>query len=285
MYAKMYKKTYTNIIYLTYSGDMKKDICDMTFTDDIEGEDDDRRFERHNRYLETLKGDTLLIIDNMDTSEEKEPFLSEMLMYDCRLLFTSRYVWEDHVSMEISEMEDQGDLMDLVITLYPGAALDPVPVKKIIERVHLHTLSVELAARLMARGLLSPEELLARLEEASSLSDTSDKIRIRKDGKVKKETYREHIRALFGLFSLNEHKQRYLGNLAMMPEKGIQPRRFADLAGYTDMNQVNDLIEMGLVHENLGGRLLMHPLIRECVYADIKPDDTMCEQLCTTFVR
>ncbi len=279
-YAKEYRKTYTNILYMTYRGDLKKDICSMNFTDDVPGEDDSRRFERHDRYLKSLKGDTLLIIDNFDTSEDREPFLSEIMCYSCRLLFTSRYIWEDYPSMELYEMEDDEDLMDLVKAVYPEAGLDPVPVERIIDSVHRHTLSVELAARLMARGVLTPEELLIRLEEAPSIPDSADKIRIRKDGRVKKETYQDHIRILFGLFALDEEKQKCLGNLSMMPVKGIGAKRFAQLAGYDDLNQVNDLAEMGLIHEDIRGMILLHPLIRERIYEDIRPDDIMCEQLC-----
>ena len=279
-YARIHKKDYTNILTMTYGGDLKKDIRDLVFTDDIMDEDDGRRFERHDRYLRTLKGDTLLIIDNFDTAEDQEPFLPEMLACDCRILFTSRYLWEDHACLELSEMEDMHDLMEMAMKLYPEGALDPAAVERIIDSVHRHTYAVELASRLLARGILTVDELLVKLEETPFAPDSDDKIRARKDGSVRKETYKEHIRLLFALFALDDMKQTCLGNLSMIPQKGILRIRFVQLAGHTSMNQVNDLIEMGIVHEGLDGAIRLHPLIRDLIYSDISPDDIMCEALC-----
>lgn len=279
-YAKVYRKDYTNILYLTYSGDLKKDILGMTFTDDIIGEDEGRRFEKHHRYLKSLKGDTLLIVDNFDTTEEEEPFLPEIMEYPCRILFTSRYLWEDYASVELTEMEGDSGLMDLIMNLYPEGALDPAAMEQLASYVHRHTLSVELSARLLARGRLTVDELLEELEQTPVSPDTSDQIRIRKDGTARKETYREHIRLLFGLFGLDQSKRGCMGNLSMMPAKGIRKKRFADLTGLKDMNTVNDLVEMGLVHEDLGGQVMLHPLVRELVYQEIQPDDAMCGDLC-----
>jgi len=34
-YAKIYRKEYTNILYLIYSGDLRQDIIDLDFADDL----------------------------------------------------------------------------------------------------------------------------------------------------------------------------------------------------------------------------------------------------------
>ena len=67
-YANHYKKEYTNIIYITYSGSLENDIAEMSFADDSPEEDFEKRFKRHSRFLQTLKSDSLLIIDNFDTT-------------------------------------------------------------------------------------------------------------------------------------------------------------------------------------------------------------------------
>ena len=41
-YAKNHKKDYTNILYFIYSGDLKRDIADLQFADDQEGEDEEK---------------------------------------------------------------------------------------------------------------------------------------------------------------------------------------------------------------------------------------------------
>lgn len=40
----------------------------MDFDDDFTEDGDEERFRKHNRFLRTLKEDTLLIIDNFNTT-------------------------------------------------------------------------------------------------------------------------------------------------------------------------------------------------------------------------
>ena len=67
-YAAQYRKEYTNILYLTYSGDLMQDITDMDFVDDLPTLSPKERFRRHNQFLRSLKEDTLFIIDNFNTT-------------------------------------------------------------------------------------------------------------------------------------------------------------------------------------------------------------------------
>ena len=73
-YAKQYKKEYTNILYIIYSGDLMSDITGMDFSDDLPEDTDDERFRKHNRFLRSLKEDTLIIIDNFNTTAKKIHF-------------------------------------------------------------------------------------------------------------------------------------------------------------------------------------------------------------------
>ncbi len=56
-YAKTYRKEYTNILYLMYSGDLRQDIIDLDFTDDLPEDTEEERFRKHNRFLHALKAD------------------------------------------------------------------------------------------------------------------------------------------------------------------------------------------------------------------------------------
>ena len=46
MYAKQHSKEYTNILYMNYVGDLKQNIVDMDFADDLPEESDEARFKR-----------------------------------------------------------------------------------------------------------------------------------------------------------------------------------------------------------------------------------------------
>jgi len=73
-YAKIHSKEYTNILYLSYTGNLKQDISDMDFADDLPDDDNEERFRKHNRFLRTLKEDTLFIIDNFNTKKAFEEY-------------------------------------------------------------------------------------------------------------------------------------------------------------------------------------------------------------------
>ena len=93
-YAKKYDKEYTNILYITYSGDLKNDIVNMDFADDVgENETADARFSRHHRHLRKLRADSLLIIDNFNTVTAKDSILD----YITRLAMASR----EHPMVEV----------------------------------------------------------------------------------------------------------------------------------------------------------------------------------------
>ena len=78
-YAKRYIKQYTNILYVEYTGNLHQDITDMDFIDDLPESTEQERFQRHNRFLRSLKSDTLLIIDNFNVTATQDSFLSVVL--------------------------------------------------------------------------------------------------------------------------------------------------------------------------------------------------------------
>ena len=78
-YAKRYIKQYTNILYVEYTGNLHQDITDMDFIDDPPESTEQERFQRHNRFLRSLKSDTLLIIDNFNVTATQDSFLSVVL--------------------------------------------------------------------------------------------------------------------------------------------------------------------------------------------------------------
>lgn len=279
-YARVHKKEYTNILHLVYSGDLRKDIANLTFADDQFGEDENTLLERHHRYLKTLKGDSLLVIDNFDVLEEDEPFFTQVMRYSCRILFTTRCLWEDYSVLHLGELEGDQDLFDLIFSLYPKGAYDPEGMKRMADLVHRHTLAVELCTRLLARGVFSLDELMAKLEVSTAAPDTSDNIRIRKDGEVRKQTYYKHISMLFSLLELQEDYRSILGNISMVPSQGIDRSVWIHLTGLKNANGLNDLIDMGLIHLTGDDRIGIHPLIRELIYEELRPDEILCKELC-----
>lgn len=279
-YAREYRKEYTNILYITYGGDLWQDIMDMDFVDDLPQDTDEERFKKHNRFLRSLKEDTLLIVDNFNATPTQDSFLSVMLKYRCRILFTTRSVFDGRSTMQLQEISDTRLLVQLVSCFYSETEKYHATVEQIIDAVHRHTFAVELAARLLENGMLQPDMLLKKLQEENVALDNNDKINMVKDGQNSKATYYSHIHTLFSLYRLSGLHRDIMCNMALIPVTGISVRRFAEWMEFTDMNAVNDLVEMGLICHNPGRILALHPMVQEISAADMRPSIQKCKTLC-----
>jgi len=278
-YAAKYKKEYTNILYIAYSGNLKQDIAEMIFADDVSGENIDERFSRHSRFLKTLKSDSLLIIDNFDTTPALEKSFSAVLKFGCRILFTTRSRFDFQKCFRLEEIEDPTVLFELMGKYYSEAEKHRETLGKIILTVHSHTLAAELSARLLENGILEPEELFEKLSAEKSAIDSSDKIKITKDGENKKATYYEHIHTLFSLYDLSKEENRVMRNLVFVPSSGISGKLFARWISLENMNAVSDLIEKGFIQSGTEQSIFLHPMIQEVALLETKPSVKNCMTL------
>ena len=274
-YAQLYKKDYTNILCFNYNGTLKQMIVECDFADDTPVENEDMRFKRHNRFLRSLKEDTLIIIDNFNTIPSDEPLLDVVMKYRCKIVFTTRSRFSDYTCFELKEMQN-GQLAELAGYFYKETQKQKDVVSEIIREVHQHTLSVELSARLLASGILEPDQLLKELQSTKTVLHTEDKINLLKDGTNTKATYYEHIHKLVSLFSLSEQAVDIMRNMTLIPYEGISPRLFAKWTGLRNLNIVNELAEYGFIQINDYRRITLHPLIQEIAVDDTKPGITNC---------
>lgn len=278
-YAKQFKKEYTNILYLTYTGNLKQDIVDMDFADDLPNDDDEERFRKHNRFLRTLKEDTLLIIDNFNVTATQDGLLSVVMKYRCRVLFTTRSRFNNYISMTLEEIADTEALVELMGCFYSDVEKYRSILEQIIHTVHSHTLAVEMSARLLETGIMEPMLLLNKLKEEKAGLDATDTIGITKDGKNQKATYYHHIHTLFSLYRLSDAETDIMRSISLLPVTGISGRLFANWMKLRDMNTVNDLIEKGFVQAMEGHVIALHPMVQEVAVEELKPSVTSCRTL------
>lgn len=278
-YAKRYIKQYTNILYVEYTGNLHQDITDMDFIDDLPESTEQERFQRHNRFLRSLKSDTLLIIDNFNVTATQDSFLSVVLKYRCQILFTTRSKLDEYCTLPLKEIENMNALFQLASVFYSEADTYRATVEKIIETVHSHTFAVELAAKLLENGISTPDQLLTRLQVEKASFHNEDKIKIIKDGQSSKATYYSHIHTLFSLYTLSLEQQDIMCNMCFLPSTGISARIFAKWLELPTLNEINDLIETGFVQTTTRRTISLHPMIQEITLSETKPSVTRCHIL------
>lgn len=278
-YANIYKKDYTNILYFNYTGSLQDMIADMDFADDMPDEDNSVRFKKHNRFLRSLKEDTLIIIDNFNISASKEPLLDVVLKYNCKVIFTTRSKFESAYTYKLKEISDINILADFAGNFYSDIENNRDTVIKIIEAVNSHTLSVELSARLLQKGMLEPNELLERLSENGANPETADKIGVTKDGINTKATYYNHIHTLFELYTLDDEMQAIMRCMTYVPSCGIRAKMFAKWLELSNMNAINDLIEIGFIQNISADKISLSPMINDITIEDLKPSVLNCKTM------
>ena len=269
-YASCYAKEYTNILFVHCRGSLLQALAGLDFADDCPEDEEEQRFKRHNRFLRSLKRDTLLIIDNLNSTFSEEPLLDVVCKYRCTVLVTSRNRFEHQAAMELQEL-DEPALMSLFRYFYSGADRYTELVDELIQTVHAHTFAVELIARLLSCGLMRPKGLLEKLRKQRAAMDAEDEISTQRDGNHQKATYHDHIHMLFALFRLSEKLRTILRNMVLMPVQGISSRLFANWTGLKNLNAVNQLIEMGILTPGLCRSIALHPMIREVAINEYQP--------------
>ena len=280
-YAKRYIKQYTNILYVEYTDNLHQDITDMDFIDDLPESTEQERFQRHNRFLRSLKSDTLFIIDNFNVTATQDSFLSVVLKYRCQILFTTRRKLDEYCTLPLKEIEDMNALFQLASAFYSEADTYRTTVEKIIETVHSHTFAVELAAKLLENGISTPDQLLTRLQvEKDALAKieniSADNARLVSNlhanlgGLYRMNGYpdlaREHMEKSislldqFNLLHINDSIPQ-IANYAMFlteqqePERGIS--ELQKLSGIIKEYHSDDCLDYAKVQETLGTIYLM----------------------------
>ncbi len=277
-YIQLYKNEYTNIIYLRYNGSLKNMIADIQFVTDMEKDDSEYRFHRHYNFLKSLRDDTLIVIDNFDTTIENEPFFDDFINNEYKIIFTTRSNFDEYEYLQLDVIKDDEQILSIINSFYTVNAENRSVLLSVIETVNRHTLSVEIAARLLKSSNITPSELLSKLIENSIKLDIEEKIQIKKDNRTSKKTYYNHLHTLFRLFELTEKQKYIMINFCFVSVKGVEKALFSDWIKEPTANNINDLIELGLIKCE-DKWIYINPVIRDVVMAELEPKVTDCKDL------
>jgi len=275
-YAQTNRKKYTNIIYLYYTGDLRKDIANLTFADDSVEMNEEVRFQNHYKVMQRLHTDTLLILDNFNVLPKDEPFLKELMKNDMQLLITSRCKLKNYDSIEIKELDKEKELTELFYKHCPSAKRDPDSVSAIIEEVNCHTLTVCMAALTLEASGMEPEELLQELRSCG-IGQNMEEIEVFKDDEFSYASMIGHLRMLMKLNRLNEDSIDILRNLSLLPVSGVYKSAFKMWLELDSLKNVNELIRYGIISEDTENKTIaLHPIIQEVAIAETIPTVSDC---------
>ena len=273
-YAMRYRDKYKHVLFFTYNGSLHDMITQIPLDDSS----DKNLFGTRHKLLRRLGRETLIMIDGFNVSESELSSSAEydvIKKYKCDMLFTSRNHFENECTFELSEMPVE-TLHGIVCDIFPEAKDYPDIIDEIISIVHRHTYAVEITARLMNVGISEPDEILEKLRTCSINPELADKVKTVKDDKTQNQTYYSHIHFLFSLFELNEDMKYILSCSSFIPNDGIKARPFGKLCGLTDLNNVHNLDESGLLRSSENGIISVQPMVKDIIITDLEPSFENC---------
>ena len=275
-YAKAHKSDYANILYLPCADSLKGAVARQTSVDDLPYESEEGRFQKHDAFLRTLKSDSLLIIDNCN-SVARDRFLPDLLQYPCRILITTRCNPPERNRFLLKEFRKDEDLFKLASCFYSDIEKDRPLVMDMIEDVHRHTVAVELAAKLMDKGLSQPDATLFGFQMKGTASSRTDRLVMVKDGRIREASYFEHIRELFSLSELTPSEREIMRCMTLVPMYGISARLFGEILRMRDANELWGLTERGYLQSEPGNKISLYPVMREVAAFELPPGVKKCE--------
>ena len=274
-YAGLHKSEYAHFGYYFYKGSLKTIIANILSNPVMT--DENERYRRNMELLASLGKSVLLIIDYFNTTPEEDDCFYDLLDLDCKVIFTSHMHYDDLCVYDLTEFRSNDLLLQLIGKFYKYKNNEQDALLRIVEAVDRHTFCVELCARLMYKGFYTPKTLSAKL--TGGLKSILERFSATKDKHPKKKTCYDHIRDLFGLIELPEEYRNTMRMLIAAPCSGIRKDTIAVFMCHKDMVMLDELVELGLVHEFADGMITLHPMIRTLVKSELYPDSENCAPL------
>ena len=279
-YADKNRKKYTNLIYLYYTGDLKKNIAGMEFDNDTSEMTEEMLFDKHYKILKKLHRDSLIILDNFNALPKDDSFFREFAQNDFQLLITTRCRPTQYPIMELKELDTDTELSELFFRLCPSAKEDTLATKQIIHTVHSHTLTVVLSALSLSASGMEAEELLYELQTCGLSIASGEAVELYKDGDYTDGLMAEHLKKLLQLGKLSDPCLDVLRNLSLLSASGVLKNAFKNWLKLPSLNDVNYLAKYGFIHDDRENRKIsLHPLIREIVALETLPSVSNCHTL------
>ena len=237
--------------------------------------------------------DDLLIVDNLDQPGQDfdhltaESSYKKLMGLPIRLVLTTRTEQEGQIQVEPLNQEE---LRTIMRRFCSASIASDAELDALIDAVNGHTLAVELMARMLrADRRMKPVALLERLNTVGGLNREKDvQISSQKDrtkeGSGEKERIYEHLRILFDCSSLNDTEQMLLRHGFLIPDIGMDSVLFLDCEPEDAAESLDKLISLGWLQESRGETrtLTMHPLVREVVWGELKPNGDNCDAFLDT---
>ena len=287
-YAYLHNGQYNYEQIITYDNNfrsIKKAILSLQFNNLNESEmNDNDRFDKRMSLLKQMSENTLLIIDNVNAQPcDMDIFNDLRINSKLHIIVTTRLT--DCFSIDqtilVSPMSSDDQLLFFKHHYIDDLDKTEIPtVNKILDCIDGHTLLIELVAKSMHAGAMSPNQMYDYLQ--GNIDAELLPISISKDNfSSEKRTMSDFIKLLFDVGYLDDTAKEALLYLSLLPIEGVNRTFFYNLMPKFRL-AFNDLISNSWAIEDINGKILrLHPVIRELIRKDMHPTIKNCINVMT----
>ena len=285
-YLQEHINEYKNIVWIPFEKNLACSIgndnsCPMTgisriyYPNDTDEEYGLRKMDILKRIADK---NVLIIIDNFDV--EDDPYLERFLSGSYSVIFTTRIQHSGRNEIPIEPINDETTLFELFFKDYKRAVTpqDRITIKRIIDYLEGHTLSVRLVAGEMQNNRIRPEKMLGLLKK-----ENADGRNI--NTKVS-ERIVSRIKSIFSLSVLSNDEKNLLMNLSLFPNSGIEVTKLYEWCGYEDYDIINGLISRSwIIYDDSRDVAHLHPLIAELMLQELNVHPEVCDIMLKNYYK
>ena len=232
--------------------------------------------------LSNLEGKKLLLIDD---ASENSHLLKDLIQSDWEILTTSRQKIDFMYSFELLQATPEDAIA--IFCVYYGKTIEDISqeekaqIQRLVNRLALHPLAIELVAKNIKRKDWTFEETNQKLAEKGLNIDEKTNLTTTHSQEKIKDIF-EYLLQLFPLENLTEEELKLLNVYSVLPNLPITKQTWKTLLGETEdhwQELSTELNERGLINKN-GKAFEIHALLAEIVrYKNEDRLDDDCEEM------
>lgn len=283
--AHVSSSAYKNILWITYTGDLRRDIAQLERIDKATLNTLGDRYDANMRIISLMASDSLIVIDQYDAATLDQT-LPHLLDLKCKILILSRHPLHDYdcTHKALTKIEDTNACLELFRSVFCATYAHQSAILEIIRIVDCNPTLMVLCAKLLQDGAVTPDSLRRALSDSAALPDNTDIIPLTKDGLLVADTYLNHICTLLRLADFGQSELQILRAISVLyldhTTTDIQVGRWLRL---DNQNAVNALVRAGLVAKDPDTRAVStSSLVRNAAVTKLRPDIHDCIWLLNT---
>lgn len=201
-----------------------------------------------------IEEEAILFIDNLNVSEEEDPFLKELANANCNVVCTSRVTKFQHYEVVPVDFFEIEDCIKLFYSYYK-LEYDYEKIKRIVKRAGQHTLAIEVLGKLGNAERCTLDMIESKLIKEGFDMEGIVSIETREDSLI------GHLCRTFNVKKLNNEQKAILYCLAMLPTQRIS-LQLKNWLGLQNSYNINYLVRFAWFIKDDKG-YYMHPVIKE----------------------